>query len=349
MKLPLGAVQVIIVGFITTALAIIALFLRLWSRRIQKVPLVFNDYMVIAGLVLGIGEVVTFRQDSFIGATGAHTSQITNPWVLATFAKVFTPGQLLWAAANTCVKFSILSLYTVLFPTKRFCYICYVTMGISLAYFTSVILEAFVLCKPVQYNWDKSIPGECTNQHLAFLLAGITNLLIDTLIVVLPMPKLFGLHMSLSRRLSIAGMFGLGAVIIIISLLRVLSLVSWNLDDVTYVFTRIAIYSIVEPTAGVVNACLPVIKPALQTIAGRRPGSTPRKEHQVIGKSDISTFGSCEHPLSKGDDYGHKFLRLDDGPFTAIHSEGASASTFEDNNAIQVTRVWGIDNPSGGA
>ncbi|KAI0433463.1 hypothetical protein F5Y09DRAFT_298977 [Xylaria sp. FL1042] len=221
-------------------------------------------------------------------------------------------------------------------------------MGISLAYFISVIHEAFVLCKPVQYNWDKSIPGERTNQHLAFLLAGITNLLVDTLIVALPMPKLFGLHMSLSKRLSIAAMFGLRAVIIIISFLRVLSLVSWNLDDVTYAFTQIAIYSIVEPTLGVVNACLPVIKPALQAIASHLPGSTPQKECQVNSKSDISTFGGHEHFLGKGDGYGHKFLRLDNGPLTAIHSEGASDSTFEDSHTIKVTRVWGVDSSLGG-
>ena len=52
MTLPLGAVQVIAVSSITTTLAIIALGLRLWSKRIQNAPLAFNDYMAIMAMVL---------------------------------------------------------------------------------------------------------------------------------------------------------------------------------------------------------------------------------------------------------------------------------------------------------
>lgn len=119
----------------------------------------------------------------------------------------------MWAAANTCVKFSILSLYMVLFPGRRFSQICYATMALTTAYLISVILEALVLCQPVQYSWDKSIPdGTCKGENIAYLVAGITNLVIDAWVVVLPMPKLFSLHMSLTKKLSIASMFGLGAL-----------------------------------------------------------------------------------------------------------------------------------------
>lgn len=132
---------------------------------------------------------------------------------METDLQLFVPAQLLWAAANTSVKYSILSLYTVLFPKKTFCYTCYGTMAAATAYFISVLLETFVLCTPVQYSWDKGIPGgECKGENTAYLIAGITNLVIDLFIVVLPMPMLFGLQMSLPKRFSIAGMFSLGAM-----------------------------------------------------------------------------------------------------------------------------------------
>ena len=122
------------------------------------------------------------------------------------------PAQLLWAAANTCVKISILSLYTSLFPSRRFILLCYATMAVTSAYFLSVLLETFLLCQPVQFNWDKSIAGTCEGQNTAYLVAGITNLLIDVFVVVMPMPMLFGLRMSLRKRLGVVGMFSLGAV-----------------------------------------------------------------------------------------------------------------------------------------
>ncbi|KAI0845129.1 hypothetical protein F5Y00DRAFT_247109 [Daldinia vernicosa] len=149
-------------------------------------------------------------------------------------------------------------------------------MGLAVAYFISVLVESFVLCTPVQYNWDKSIPGKCTNQDQAYLGAGITNLIIDAFIVILPMPMVFRLRMPWPKKLSIAAMFSLGAIICILSLLRILSVLAWDLTDITYSNVRLNIYSELEPTLGVVNACLPTIKPALNFIFGTSKRRTTR-------------------------------------------------------------------------
>lgn len=124
--------------------------------------------------------------------------------------QLFVPAQLLWAAANSCVKFSILSLYTALFPGKLFCRICQGTMVVTVAYFFMVVSETFLLCKPVQYSWNKTIEGKCQGENTAYLVSGINNLVIDMFIVILPMPRVFKLQMSLPRRISVAAMFSLG-------------------------------------------------------------------------------------------------------------------------------------------
>lgn len=86
-------------------------------------------------------------------------------------------------------------------------------MALTICYFVSVLLEAFLMCHPVAYTWNKSVAkGSCTNLNLAYLLAGITNLLIDALVVILPMPMLWGLQLPLSKKLGLAGMFGLGSM-----------------------------------------------------------------------------------------------------------------------------------------
>ena len=132
--------------------------------------------------------------------------------LLTVFQQLFVPAQLLWAAANSCVKASILSLYIALFPTTTFCRLCYGTLAATAAYFVMVLVEAFALCKPVQYNWDKSIEGDCTGENIAYLVAGIVNLTIDTFIVILPMPMVFRLQMTLPKRIAVAAMFSLGAL-----------------------------------------------------------------------------------------------------------------------------------------
>ena len=61
---------------------------------------------------------------------------------------------------------------------------------LSLIYFASIVLESFLFCHPVAYNWDKSINGTSKDPSLGYLLAAITNLLIDVIIVFLPLSLL---------------------------------------------------------------------------------------------------------------------------------------------------------------
>jgi hypothetical protein len=119
-----------------------------------------------------------------------------------------------WGAANTAVKISILHLYITIFPNRLFTRICYGTMAVSIGYFCSVFLEAFLLCTPVTYNWNKTVTGSCANVALAYLFAGITNLLIDLIIVALPLPMLWRLQLPVAKKIGISAMFSIGAVFV---------------------------------------------------------------------------------------------------------------------------------------
>ncbi|KAH7320744.1 hypothetical protein B0I35DRAFT_199222 [Stachybotrys elegans] len=206
-----GGMQVMVVTVVFLTLAVISLAFRLWSRRIQGAKLVFNDYAVIAGTVLSFGSTMMPFSACIVGGLGYHLAEVPAER-FALFLRLFVPGQLLWAAANTCVKHSILSLYITIFPNnKKIHYICYGTAAAATCYFISVFLEGFLLCTPAAFTWDKTIVGgTCKNENIAYLVAGITNLLLDIIIVVLPMPTLMGLKMSLGKRLGIIAMFSLG-------------------------------------------------------------------------------------------------------------------------------------------
>ncbi|KAH9904450.1 hypothetical protein F4778DRAFT_732478 [Xylariomycetidae sp. FL2044] len=107
-------------------------------------------------------------------------------------------------------------------------------MDLSAAYLLSVVLEGFLLCTPVEYNWDKTVVGgECYDQSLAYLLVGTTNLVLDATIVLLPMPLVFRLHITSMKKLGFASMCGLGALICIFSLLHVISVLQWDFEDIS--------------------------------------------------------------------------------------------------------------------
>uniref|UniRef100_A0A8H7KCA7 Glucose-methanol-choline oxidoreductase N-terminal domain-containing protein n=1 Tax=Bionectria ochroleuca TaxID=29856 RepID=A0A8H7KCA7_BIOOC len=220
----------------------------------------------------------------------------------------------------------------------------YRAIAVTLCYFASVVVETFALCSPVEFNWDKNIPdGNCEHQSAAFLGAAITNLLIDAFIVALPMPMLFGLRMSLQKRLSIAGMFGLGGIICIISMLRVISVSQWDLDDVTYATTNVSIYSGLEPCLGVVNACLPTIQPTIKSIFGDVVASWSSHDSQGTPiDTKISRNRERQNAQYIRD---QNFRRLeDDIPLTTIQSDhGGDSDQNNNGNTITVTRQWEVD------
>ena len=120
---------------------------------------------------------------------------------------------MLWAIAVFLIRASVLVLYIRIFCTRSFRITCYVVHGINFAFFVSTILSTGLICRPLSYSWDKSIPGgKCGDQKSLDLYIGIVNLLLDICVVVLPMPVLWGLQMAISKKLVLSGMFGLGIV-----------------------------------------------------------------------------------------------------------------------------------------
>jgi hypothetical protein len=222
-----GIKQVVVLA-VFYPFAIAAIVLRIISRRIKGKSLALNDYAALLALlfttaqaVIGwVGEyaseheatmVLTFTAVGWAGS-GHHITDV-DPRFQARVFILFSAGQSIYAAANTAVKFSILHLYIVIFPSRTVRRICYCTMALSVGYWIHIFLETFVLCTPVQYNWDKTIAGTCDpNTLIAYILAGTINLILDIFIVALPMPLLWSLHMSLPKKLGTISMFSLGAV-----------------------------------------------------------------------------------------------------------------------------------------
>ncbi|KAI1178498.1 hypothetical protein F4777DRAFT_576032 [Nemania sp. FL0916] len=333
---------VAVVTFFGAFLAIIAVGLRLWSRRLQRLSLAFNDYMAILALVVTIADCSTTLAIVFIGALGAHSAklQAENPEALRLYARFSFAGHFLWVSANTTVKVCILSLYTVLFPSKRFCRLCYAMIAVSIVFFLGVVTEPIFSCQPVQYNWDKTIPhGRCHGQILAYITNGVLNLVIDALILVLPMRTLYRLRMSGTKRIAIGAMFGLGALVCLISLLRVLSIMRLRESDRTYTGISFSIYSVLEPTLGVVNACLPTTRPALNRLLKNRLFGRIQEDGSGFSSSNTAVGGNS---LNRRSLFSHHSECVEDGiPLTKINAATPRRGSAVDEGDTQSLSVDG--------
>ena len=74
----------------------------------------------------------------------------------------------------------------------------------------SVILEAFLLCRPLAANWDSTIPGVCGDRNTVYISSGALNVMTDLMIIALPLPYILRLNLALRRKLGLLLMFTMG-------------------------------------------------------------------------------------------------------------------------------------------
>ncbi|KAM0804931.1 hypothetical protein BDR22DRAFT_885025 [Usnea florida] len=248
-------------------LALLAVIFRLWARKIQRNVWEANDYLVIVGLVWALGLTVFTMHSNIYWDLGGNATQyylssttVTSSWLTPQTALLV--GQITWAVAVTFIRASVLALYVRIFRTKSFRVTCYVVHGINMLFGAATILGACLICDPISFQWHRSIPGgHCGDQKKLDTFIGVFNLLTDITVVVLPMPVLWGLQMATGKKLTLSGIFGLGIIICIITLIRI-TITGWNHGtNAQKVYSLIALFTCLEALLGVINACLPVLKP----------------------------------------------------------------------------------------
>lgn len=81
-------------------------------------------------------------------------------------------------------------------------------MGVFLVIFAiAKILSVIIQCTPVAALWNPTAypDATCDSDTLALLLFGVVNAITDIIILCLPMPLLWRLHVSKTRRNQLIG------------------------------------------------------------------------------------------------------------------------------------------------
>jgi len=131
-------------------------------------------------------------------------------------------GELVYPAVITITKFSILAMYRRIFPT-RFMKIggVWILGGMSAAWWLAIILVVVFQCNPQHKIFDPfMLEGKCIDLTAFFLGNSIPNILLDVAILCLPVHEVWHLHLPKSQRLALAGVFLVGAGVVVSSVVR---------------------------------------------------------------------------------------------------------------------------------
>lgn len=107
-------------------------------------------------------------------------------------------------------KISILILYMRLFQTVWFQWAVKVCIVFMTAHGLVFLFLCIFQCWPIGGAWDRSLEAKCLDFKIVVYTGGALSIFEDIVLVLLPIPELWGLKMNWKKRIGLTFMFGFG-------------------------------------------------------------------------------------------------------------------------------------------
>ncbi|CAF9935891.1 hypothetical protein IMSHALPRED_010381 [Imshaugia aleurites] len=138
--------------------------------------------------------------------------------------------------------------------------IVHVFLTLVLAWGIATLLTSIFQCSPVSALWNSDTTNKhCINLRKWLIGTNVPHIIIDFSILLLPMPLIWRLKLSTGRKITLSGVFLVGAFTSAASIIRVNANASIANNDPTWDYVAVMIWSTVEGNIGVVCACLPTL------------------------------------------------------------------------------------------
>jgi hypothetical protein len=121
---------------------------------------------------------------------------------------------IIYAPPTMLAKLVILLFYNTLQnQDKWFKYSVWFAMFVTVGSSTGIFFSSIFSCKPIAMGWDLTITdGVCIDRTAMFKATAALGVIVDVLIIGIPIPMVFKLQMSRSKKASLLFVFSIGSV-----------------------------------------------------------------------------------------------------------------------------------------
>lgn len=136
-----------------------------------------------------------------------------NPEALIPWGKILFVTPILYSFACCFPKLVLLSLYLRIFTQKPYRVACYILAGLVIAIAIADVITGFVVCTPIAFMWDKTIPGgHCINIPIFYRWGTLPNAITDFFMLILPLPVVYNLQVPKTVKIGLTLTFLTGSV-----------------------------------------------------------------------------------------------------------------------------------------
>ncbi|EGO58880.1 hypothetical protein NEUTE1DRAFT_128403 [Neurospora tetrasperma FGSC 2508] len=289
----------------TWSIAVIFVALRFWARSRAVNGLGASDWCILFSLIAKPNELTEIAH-----GMGKHIWNVDYEANYVFLMAGFWASSLTYFLSLAMTKISICLLYLTIFTVesaRRATYAVLVIVCITSVYTIIVICTA---CVPLRDFWDPAQPWgvglpkpTCHTNQWYWSCTGLT-ITTDFLIFLLPIPIVGPLKLPARQKVFVVGIFAVGFVICIVSLVRVFYLYASQytaVHDITFSTGKLTYWTAIEVHTAIVIACVMTLKPLIVRFF---PGFLdPRASNNSSGEQGATgepTATSSDPPLTVG-------------------------------------------------
>ncbi|KAL8724567.1 MAG: hypothetical protein Q9166_007877 [cf. Caloplaca sp. 2 TL-2023] len=221
---------------VVAILVALAVILRSLARWKSKASFAIDDYFIFGSLT---SSEIIFRAPELTtvvvrkGGLGRDTALSDREWNV--FLKVFpsTPiftrtlmaSQITYSLTITCSKMSILLLYRRIFAVRRFQQATLIVGSVCLGWCVAAIWADILQCRQTNaaFDPDKFFTSQCINLQAYYRGITASNMVLDVMVLSMPLCMVWRLKLDTKQKISLSGIFLLGGLVCVASLMRLLT------------------------------------------------------------------------------------------------------------------------------
>ncbi|KAI0866586.1 hypothetical protein F4860DRAFT_508980 [Xylaria cubensis] len=284
-------------GVFFIILPIFTIVLRFYSRLSGNVALGIDDWIAVpAGILcvaLAIVQIIAVTGSGLGGhlqldaeGKAGHTPK------LYIYEKTRFAYDIIGTACLCLTKLSVLFFFRRIFRVRSFIVTNNILIGLVAAWGIAYNLGLLLQCVPISLLWEK-LESEyaevnCVNSLPFYISFAYTNLILDVIIYLLPVPHLWSLMMPARQKLAIGLIFLLGSIVVAISISRTI-IYTWVVDfashepllwwgDLTWYSSGVLFWHLAENAIGLLGASMPSYASLVKNkLHGRNSSNRPNK------------------------------------------------------------------------
>ncbi|KAJ5875867.1 uncharacterized protein N7529_001451 [Penicillium soppii] len=257
--------RALVVTAVLTAISTVIVAMRLYARLGLMKITGREDWAILISLVFSLIYLALVAAQLNYGM-GIHSSLLSSH-VLQQQLKCLWAAIPMYNASLAFTKFSILFQYLRIFPGRSFRIACHIMIAIVATYSAWAIVSGYVNCVPVAKFWNHDLPGTCLNFEAVWFFNASMNIATDITLLVLPMPLLSQLQLPRMQKIALMGVFAIGILVVVTSILRLSSLREVaKSPDTSYSNVGAAYWTAAECNVAIICSCLPFLRPIISSI-----------------------------------------------------------------------------------